>query len=123
VDTIEKTQENTTSQFEMMNNRIIYLENTIEQLLSYIKANGIQPQGKNTSNSNGFNLKRYDSYTNKETQNNLEESLVDNNIPKLNTYVKPKSKIENSYHSTKDSKLADIFTELKVIYYILTFTE
>ena len=120
---MEKTQENTTSQFEIMNNRIIHLENTIEQLVSYIKANGIQPHGKNTSNSNGINLKRYDSYTNKETQNILEESLVENNIPKLNTYVKPKSKIENSYRSTKDSKLTDIFSVLKVINCIFICTE
>jgi len=99
----------------MMNNRIIYLENTVEQLLSYIKANSLQPQGKNISNTNGVNINRYDSNSNKENQNYLEESLVENNIPKLNTYIKTKSKIENSFHSTKDSKLSDIFSELKVI--------
>jgi hypothetical protein len=99
-----------------MNNRIIYLENTVNQLLSYIAGNNIQQQtyssnanyqlltNQNTTfnknnqtnpmNTNNTNTaKRYDTkLIKKENEDVLDDSLMmdfnDNNQLKINNFMK-----------------------------------
>ena len=88
LDTIAKLQHQNKDQYEQMNSRIITLENTIGQLVEFIKSSNLQ----------NFNTNNY--YSTGETNS-----------------VKFHSENVEDRETKRTSSWADVLRELKVVYY------